>query len=345
MKFRLRLFVLPLIVAITFSTFAQNSNTSPIHQNPNNMIRGKVRAADGTTINNAMVELYQGNGGMVAQAVTRNEGDFTFAQIPAAEYEVHVAASGFEPVAQSVKFMQTSRATFGEVVSVEITLKVKATPSAPTVGVRFAQEVPKAARAAFDKALEKLRENKYEETLALLREAVTIFNDYFDANFMLARELLRIGNDQEALEALERARRVNEREGAVYHLFGLVMLKQKKFVVAEMAFREAIKFNPNQPIFHLYRGKALIELAIYNQDQTRQLEDLSNAEKALNQAWELSEKRLTEVYLQRGRIYVRKNEKEAAIKEFENFLKAEPNAPNAGAIRQAIDRLRTDKKP
>jgi Tfp pilus assembly protein PilF len=345
MQFRTRLLVLPLLILLMTSAAAQNSNASSIHQSPNNMIRGRVRAADGSTVNNAMVELYQGNGGMVAQAVTRNEGDFTFAQIPAAEYEVHITASGFEPVTQSVKFMQTSRATFGEVVSVEITLKLKAAPSAPPAGVRFAQEVPKAARAAFDKAMEKLRENKYDETLNLLREAVTIFSDYFDANFMLARELLRIGQDQEALEALERARHVNEREGAVYHLFGLVMLKQKKFVVAEMAFREAIKFNPNHPIFHLYRGKALIELAIYNKDEKRQAEDLDNAEKALTQAWELSEKKLNEVYLQRARIWVRRNDKEAAIKEFESFLKAEPNAPNAAAIRQAIDSLRADKKP
>jgi Tfp pilus assembly protein PilF len=309
------------------------------------MIRGRVRAADGTTINNAMVELYQGNGGMVAQAVTRNEGDFTFGQIPAAEYEVHVAASGFEPVTQSVKFMQTSRVTFGEVVSVEITLRVKAATSTPVVGVRFVQEVPKAARAAFDKAMEHLRDNKYDEALTQLREAVGIFNDYFDANFMLARELMRANHDQEALEALERARHVNEREGAIYHLFGLVMLKQKKFVVAEMAFREAIKFNPNHAVFHLYRGKALIELAIYSKDENRLAEDLDNAAKALDQAWELSEKKLTEVHLQRARIYIRKNEKEAAIKEFENFLKAEPNAPNAAAIRQAIDNLRGNKKP
>jgi Tfp pilus assembly protein PilF len=345
MKFRTRLLVLLLIVVASSNISAQNSNTASMHQNPNNMIRGRVRGVDGATINNAMVELYQGNGGMVAQAVTRNEGDFTFAQIPAAEYEVHVAASGFEPVTQSVKFMQTSRASFGEVVSVEITLKVKAAPTAPPVGVRFVQEVPKAARAAFEKAMEKLRDNKYEETLALLREAVTLFSDYFDANFMLARELLRAGQDQEALEALERARHVNEREGGVYHLFGLVMLKQKKFVVAELAFREAIKFSPNHAVYHLFRGKALIELAIYSKDDKRQIEDLSNAEKALNQAWELSEKKLHEVYLQRARIHVRKNEKEAAIKEFENFLKAEPNAPNAAAIRQAIDSLRADKKP
>jgi Tfp pilus assembly protein PilF len=345
MKFRRRLLGLPLIFFVAITASAQFSNTSPVHQNPNNMIRGKVRGVDGMTINNAMVELYQGNGGMVAQAVTRNEGDFTFGQIPAAEYQVHVAASGFEPVTQSVKFMQTSRASFGEVVSVEITLKLKPSPTTPVAGVRFAQEVPKAARLAFDKAMERLRENKYEETLGLLREAVAIFNDYFDANFMLARELLRAGKDQEALEALERARHVNEREGAIYHLFGMVMLKQKKFVVAELAFREAIKYNPNHAVFHLYRGKALIELAIYSKDEKRHIEDLSNAEKALNQAWELSEKKLNEVYLQRARIHVRKNEKEAAIKEFENFLKAEPNAPNAAAIRQAIDSLRADKKP
>ncbi|MEW6125876.1 MAG: carboxypeptidase regulatory-like domain-containing protein [Acidobacteriota bacterium] len=314
-----------------------------VAQNPNNMIRGKVRSTNGTPVNHAIVELHDNSGAIISQTVTRNDGDFAFSRIVPSEYEVVVTVSGYDSSAQRVVFTQPDRSNFFEVVTIEVILKPRTDTTLPVIGTRFVQEVPKPARAAFEKAMEQLRDNKAQEAIALLREAVNNFNDYFDANFMLARELFRAGEDQAALEAIERARRVNEREGGVYHLFGLIMLRQRKFVVAEFAFREASNLKPNQPLFHFFRARALIEIAIYTKDEKEKIEDLALAEKELNQAWDLSEKKLNEVYLQRARIFLRRNDKAAAIKEFEAFLKAEPNAANAATVRQAIDNLRANK--
>src|SRR5204863_8770108 len=57
-------------------------------------------------------------------------------------------------------------------------------------------------------------------------------------------------------------------------------------------------------------------------------------------AWELSDKRIFEVYTQRARLHELQGNKEAAAVDLENFLKVQPNAPNAAAIRQAIETLR-----
>jgi tetratricopeptide (TPR) repeat protein len=323
---------LPLmIVFFTIASYAQN---------PNNMIRGKIRALDGAPVNNAIVELREAGGGIIGQTVTRNDGDFSFTRVVPAEYEIHVTSSGFESNMQMVRFAQTDRMNFYEVVNVEILLKPKADPAVHPAGVSFAQEVPASARAAYEKGVARLRDGKSEEGIAFLREAVNIFNHYFDANFVLARELYRTGKDSEALEALERARQVNERESAVYYLFGLIMLKQRKFTVAEFAFREAVHFNNNNASAHFHRGRALIELAIRNKDAKEQAADLTESEKELNQAWDMSGKKMYEVYVQRARIHERRGEKEAAATDLENFLKAEPNAPNAAMIRQAIESLR-----
>jgi Flp pilus assembly protein TadD len=309
-------------------------------QNPNNMIRGKVRAANGTPVNNAIVELREAGGAILSQTVTRNDGDFSFTRIVPAEYEVHVTSSGFEAAMQMARFSQTNRMNFFEVVNVEIILRARAEPAIRPAGISFAQEVPQAARALFEKSVAKLRDGKSEEAIALLRQAVALFPAYFDANFTLAKELFRTGKDKEALEAIERARQVNERESAVYHLFGLIMLKQQKYKVAEFAFREAVQFNAGNAAAHFYRGRTLIELAIRNRDPKERAADLSESEKELNQAWELSDKRIPDVFMQRARIHELQGNKEAAAVELENFLKAQPNAPNAAAIRQAIDTLR-----
>jgi tetratricopeptide (TPR) repeat protein len=324
-------FLLSLLLFLAIESFAQN---------PNNMIRGKVRAINGSAVNNAIVELREAGGAILSQTVTRNDGDFTFSRIVPAEYELHVTGSGFETTMQVVRFSQTAHMNFLEVVNVEITLRAKAEPTVHPAGISFAQEVPENARSVFEKGVAKLREGKSEEAIVLLREAVNLYPTYFDANFTLAKELFRTGQDKEALEAIERARQVNQRESAVYHLFGLIMLKQQKFKVAEFAFREAVNFNAGNASAHFYRGRTLIELALRNKDEKERAADLGESEKELNHAWELSDKRIYEVFTQRARIHELQGNKEAAAVDLENFLKVQPNAPNAAAIRQAIETLR-----
>jgi Tfp pilus assembly protein PilF len=310
----------------------------------NSMIRGKVRSSSGTTVNNAIVELRMGGGAILSQTVTRNDGDFAFTNLQPAEYEILVNLAGYEPTVQLVRFNQTERMGFQEILRVEVTIKPKADAALNTPGTSFAQDVPRAARAAYEKALMKLREGKSDEAVSLLREATGLFNDYFDAHLALGGELLRVGKYEEALEALERARQINDRQAAVYYMFGLVMVKQQKFNVAEYAFREATRLDGASVASHFYRGMVLIELAARTSDAAERTNSLAEAEKELQSAWELSDKRLTVVYVQRARIHERRGDKEAAARELESYLRADPNAKNAAEIRAVIAKLRGEKK-
>jgi len=308
-----------------------------------NTLRGKVRSTNGATVNNAIVELRTGGGGMLAQTVTRNDGDFAFNGLEPGEYEVAVTMAGYEPAVQLARFNQPGRMDF-EVVNIEVVIRPKRDNrglSAP--GTNFAQDVPKAARVAYERAALKFREGKPEEAVAALREAIANFNDYFDAYFALGKELFTEGKDAEALEALERARQINDRQDAVYYMFGLVMMKQGKFAVAEYAFREATRLNANNVLSHFYHGKALVELGVRSDDERQRNVDLSAAEKELDRAWEDSEKRLVDVYLQRARIHERRGQRDAAAVDLENYLKAVPEAKNGAAIRAAIAKLREAK--
>lgn len=309
-----------------------------------NMVRGKVRSTNGTSLNNAIVELRQSGGGMIDQTVTRNDGNYAFSNLRPAEYEVVVLLAGYEPTLQIARFNYGERMGFWEIVTVDVVLRPKPEAVLGPPGINFVQDVPKPARAAYDKAMGKLREGKSDEGVMLLQEAIGIFNEYFDANFSLGRELFRIGKDAEALEALERARQINDREAAVYHTFGLVMLKQQKFAVAEYAFREATRLATGNAMSHFYRGMALIEVAVRSSDESQRAIDLKEAEKELGRALDLSDKRLAAAYLQLARIHERRGDKEAAARDLEIYLKAEPEAKNGAAIREAITKLRGPKK-
>jgi tetratricopeptide (TPR) repeat protein len=333
MRWRIWVLAIAAVLLFTASAAAQN-----------NTLRGKVRSIDGVTVNNAIVELRIGGGAMIEQTVTRNDGDFAFTKLASGEYEVAVTIAGYEPAVQMARFNQSDRMNFSEVVNIEVLIRPKKEAVLAAPGTNFAQDIPRPARAAYERAMARLREGKPEDAVAALREAIVSFNDYFDAHFALGKELFREGKDNEALEALERARQINDRQDAVYYVFGMVMMRQRKFAVAEYAFREATRLNANNAASHFYHAQTLIELGLRGDDEHQSSADLSAADQELTRAWEISDKRLTAVYLQRARIHEKRGEKEAAARDLESYLKAEPDAKNGAVIRAAIVKLRAENK-
>ncbi|MEW6131410.1 MAG: carboxypeptidase regulatory-like domain-containing protein [Acidobacteriota bacterium] len=315
----------------------------------NSMIRGKVRAANGNTINDALVELRRASGGIIGQTTTRTDGDFAFTGLRAGEYEVVVTLAGYVPTTQVVELTsvaiggRASSENVGEVMSVEITLRPRLETILAPPGVTFVQNVPEAARASYEKAVIKLREGKSAEGIALLQDAITKFNDYFDALYALGWEYYRQGKDHDALEALERARLINDHIAGVYYMFGLIMARQQKFRLAEYGFAKATELNDGFILAHFNHGVAFIELALRSADTSETKNFLEQAEKALDKAWELSGKHLHTVYLQRARIHQKRGNTEAAARALESYLKAEPNPPNAAALKETIKALRQKK--
>ena len=323
------------LLVLTITGLAQNS-----------MVRGKVRTGDGGTVNNAIVELRESIGGVIGQYLTRNDGDFTFMRLGAGQYEVLVTMAGYETARELVQIRGTlnnSPTVVGEVITVDIILQPRRDSAPGPPGTSFVQDVPRAARAAYEKGIAKIREGKREEGIVFLREATAQYNDYFDAHFALGSEFYRLGKDTEALEALERARQINDRGAAVYYTFGMVMVRQQKFRAAEYAFGKAAELSDNSAAAHFNHAVCLIEVALRSTDAAPVKDLLAQADRELDRAWELSGKRLNTVFLQRARVHQERGDREAAARELENYLKAEPGAKNAAALKEAIRKLREKK--
>lgn len=332
------LLALAALLLLPMAGFAQNS-----------MLRGKVRRSDGTVVNNASVELRGSTGAVIGQEFSRNDGDFSFSRLRAGEYEVHVTMSGYEPSIQMVALrdsmmVNTASDVISEVVTIEVVLRPRAEPALAPPGTSFAQDVPKAARAAYVKGVSKIQEGKSDEGVAFLREATAEFRDYFDAYLALGVEFYRLGKDRDALEALERARQINGRGAAVYYTFGMVMVRQQKFRAAEYAFGKAAELNDSHANAHFNHAVALIEVALRSKDPSEVKTVLANADRELDRAWDLSGKRLNTVFLQRARVHEERGNKEAAARALENYLKAEPDAKDGAAVKEAIAKLREKKK-
>ena len=320
----------------TMSAFAQGHS-----------VRGKVRTTEGTNVSQASV-IIERNGAVIDQTTTNNEGDFFFSGLTESSYVVVVSASGYNTTREEVDFVRSTGPTSpGESRTVEITLSVRDVVRPPRAGLNFVQDVPKAARDSFDAGVKLSRAKRREEAIAAYEAALKHFPNYFDARFILATELAAMGRFQEAITHLEEARKINPRDDRVYDLFARIMIQERKYAVAARIYAEAERLSPNDPHYPLSRGTAFIEQAsMIDPSKSAAAADernyaLAEAEKALKQAQQVGSRRLPEVHLQLARVYEKKGEQARAADELEQYLRKNPNAANAAAIREAIKTLRS----
>ncbi len=313
-------------------------------------IRGKVRGSSGFNLPRITVDLQTGNGALIQQTVTNNEGDFFFSGLTENSYNVAVSAPDFNPAVERVEFFRaTNQDSPGETRTIEIILNAKGGVRLPRAGLNFVQNVPQAARDAYESSLKLLKAGRAAESLAGLQAAIKIFPDYFDARFLLASEYSKQGKLSEAIKQLNEVQRINQKDDRVWHAFGVVLMRQQKYAVAARVFAEASRLSPADAQYPLLAGMALIEQAAMLGAGKAEERDyaLAGAEKVLTRAHELSNRKLASVQLQFARLYEKKGERARAAAALEQYLKQTPNAPNAPAIRDVIKTLRapaTDKK-
>ena len=316
-------------------------------------IRGKVRDPAGNGVARVIVELENGSGARVDQTTTGTEGDFAFRGLTDSSYTVIVRSPDHAPAAEGVEFVgRVDENTPGETRNVELTLRPRSDVTPPPEHPRtaFAQSVPAAAREAFERGLRLAREGRAPDAEAAVRGAVAAFPDYFDARFWLANELIRTNRPDAAVEHLEVARRVNPKDERVYLSFGQLLMMKRNFAVAAAVFAEAARLNPAAPQPLLQRGTALVEYAsLIDAAASKKAADerraaLDDAERALSEAYRLGGRRLPAALLQLARVYEKRGEPARAADRLEQYLRENPAAPNAPAIRDAVKTLRGSRQ-
>lgn len=331
-----------LLLASAHATSAQQGNS----------IRGKVRDSQGHNVPRVTVDLQTGNGAAVDQTTANNEGDFFFGGLNGISYTVVIHSADYAPASEAVEFVNRAGGDQpGELRTVELTLvpNAEARPGRAPGRVSVSQNVPAPAREAFERGMKLSREGKAAAAEAAVREAVTAFPDYFDARFWLANELIRTQRLDDAIQHLEVARRVNPTDERVYLLFGNLLVLKKNYAVAAAVFAEAARLSPTDPQPLLQRGIALVEYAArIDAAASKKAADerrtaLDDAEKALNEAYRRSDKKLAAALLQLARVYEKRGERARAADEIEQYLRQNPDAPNAPALRDAVKTLRTQK--
>lgn len=317
-----------------------------------NSLQGRVIAPDGNApVAPVRVSLtYNGRG--IYETFTDLSGRFSFTGVSKGTYQLIAEGDGRSFVTTTTYAELSTFGSAPQLFTQDIQLRPipgKRSPQRAAVVNAFSQDVPKTARETFMRAQKLAAEGKRELVMEQLQEAVKMFPQYFEAHLMIGNQLLETGRLEEAIPALDRAREINPNDERVYQSFGLLLLKQRKYEIAVAIFAEAARLNPTNPLNPLMKASALIYQASFVNPEIEYRRDLlKQAEQAISQASELSDKKMKVDAVTLALFYEMKGEPARAADELEDYLKKNPAAKNAEELKTEIARLRskvTNKSP
>ncbi len=308
------------IKAISFGVFFLLILFSIQRASAANIISGTVFDKAGNTLNAVDVELLDEYYRLLQRARTDAVGRYQFAGLNNGNYTVRVLPFQYDLQDQSIYVeVQAISARPGDPGSSYVSQDFYLQPKKgglrdAELSVIFAQEVPKQAKNAYEKALNSFSKKRDAEAFDELKLAIKIFPTYYVALHRFGMELFLRKQYVESYQVLMKAVEVNPKNPvSLYYLgYSFHNLGKDYNKAALTSLRQALVLAPASPQVLLLIGKAERSAGSY-----------TDAEKHLLQAKKLSNSKTPEIQKELSQLYANdlKKFKEAAD-ELELYLKA-----------------------
>jgi tetratricopeptide (TPR) repeat protein len=284
-------------------------------------ILGTVFAEAGNRpIDGAIVNIRSVTGGRFVSVLTDWSGRFQARGLDPGMYEIAVE----EPTYEATRLtLQLPRGP-----SPPLELYLKASNHSPVRRTDYAVSVrelriPMKARMAFEKGLQRLAKNDAVGSRTQFVRATTAFPDYYEAYYHIGVTDLRLGQEEEAAQAFQKAIDLSGGHYAwAQFALGLLLCRRGEYAEAETVIRQGLDKDGGSATGHL-----LLSLALFR------LSRLEEAEKSAQEAlwWKpgfaLAYLVLADVHGQRGE-YARQ------LQNLDAYLKLEPNGPASKQVRE-----------
>jgi tetratricopeptide (TPR) repeat protein len=205
------------------------------------------------------------------------------------------------------------------------------------LSVVFAQDVPPAARRAYEGALRDFVGKRAPEGISALNTAIELMPNYFLALNRMGKELYMQGRYKEAVPFLLKAAEVNGKSTTALYYLGasLLYLDPEYAKAAQTSLARAAVLAPASPQVHFMLGRA-----------QRRLKDFNEAEKSLLQAKKLTSNSIPEIHKELAQLYADDLKKYAeAADELEAFMKgSKQKGQEMAKTKQVIANLRMKAK-
>lgn len=301
------------------------------------VIRGKLFMPNGRLPEQRMrVVLEVSTGGIYADTFSDSVGNFEFRSLPNNNYRINVPSDGFtyESAQENLEVSGAVSRTF----SVQLYLREKATNAVSKDKMISAgellQDAPRAAKKSYEQGLKRMKDGKNSEAETLFQDALKIYPEYVLALNKLGECYIYEEKLKEAQAEFEKAVSINAKYPISLINLGMLMVKVNRYDEAIEQLDSALRLNDSFPMAHLYLGIAWLEKT------PQDVANLEKAEKSFGKALALGGKDMANVHKYLFNIYIRRKEMDKARTALEAYLEALPNAPDAPAIKQMLEKLK-----
>lgn len=285
-----------------------------------NIISGVVYDKQGNTLNAVDIELQDEYYRLLQRARTDSIGRYQFSGLNNGNYTVKALPFQYDMQDQSQYIeIQAISARPGDPGSMYVTQDFYLQPKKgglkdAELSVVFAQEVPKEAKNAYEKALTSFSRKRDNEAFGELKNAIKIFPTYYNALYRFGLELFLRKQYEESFQVFMKVIEVNPRSATSFFYMGssFYNLGKEYNKAALTSLKQALVLAPASPQVLWMLGRA-----------ERRAGRFTDAEKHLLQAKKASGSKTPEILRELSQLYADdlKKYKEAAD-ELELYLKA-----------------------
>lgn len=294
-------------------------------------LEGRVSLPNGSQPSQPVRVTLTYNGRRLYETFTDLSGRFTFTGLGGGTYQliaagddrtfettsVSAAVSGFGPAPQS----------FTQNITLRPKAALKDAPAAVVSAEELDPDVPERAREKYRQGLKSASEEKTEQAVELLGEAVKAHPSFYAAHMALAEQLSKRQRYDEALASYRRAGELKPDRADPYVGVGVTLVNQKRYEEGARMLRGVLELDKDLVGPYLSLGYAEMMLG-----------DYKSAEEHLLRAHELGRNPVAHVYL--ANVYEQTGETGKALARLEAFIKESPQSPNAASVRGAAEKLR-----
>jgi len=275
-----------------------------------------------------LVELDYANGEMVDQKQTDNSARCLFTPGNHGLYLVRAKAPGFREAAQQ---LDLQNAQTGMVNLVLVPLPGHDTPNDAGGSVPASSlGVPDNARKEFEKGQKALQNKDLDGGIAHLKKAVALYSTFPQAYTLLGTAYNEQKKWKDAQDALRQATQLDPKSAEAFLQLGAALNQTKDYEPAEKALAQGLTLSPDVP----EAPAAQYELAKTYMALSRWKDAEPHAAKSI-----AAQPDFAPAHLLMGNINLKKGDGNAAIHEFQEYLRIDPKGPAAEQINEMIPKI------
>ena len=344
---RLLIFIAFISLTAAWVSAQDITGTMRVPSSVGGQISGQVRYAEnGQAAFNVVVSCDANSSGRIGQQFTDRNGRFHFTNLALSQYTVTIRVPGYRE--------ETQIADLSTMPSANLQFELKADASKPLVssitGTTNAA-IPATAQSEFDQASALLATGKkddIEPAVRHLEKAISLHPQYVEAEMKLGAAYMDLHQWDKAEAALNRVLGLDPKAANAYFALGDIYLRQKKYDQAEKALQAGLAIEPRSAQAHFTLARVYWQRVAGVKDEAQWRPSLEKSYQEVKQALDL-DPNLAGAHLLKGDLYFKVRRAEDALKEFDEYLRLDPNGEFAAPTRELAEKIRKalaqQKKP